>query len=211
MTSRIKLIIGESPYPGKLKYKKIEVKNYLKINNDKELSVGFIAVSKRDDNKLEWCNTMELVMNLFYEDIRENLVENKDELLQKLYNDEIYLINIYNKLLEKENRNGKKLIDKDSNNIDIVGEFINHSNNRDKEIDILMIGNEAINIVTKYCCRKGFSNVTLYSIIHPAAFGRNFENRIKCWEHFNYNDVKYSSSKNVIKAFRKNKVEAENN
>lgn len=206
MKGRIKLIIGESPFPGESNYKKIEIKDYLKIKNDKELSVAFIAVSKKDDNKLEWCSAMKLVMNLFYDDIGENLVENKDELLQKLYNDNIYLINIYNKLLEEKNLKGKKKFDKDSINIDIVGEFIKHSKNRDKEVDILMIGNESINIVTKYCCRKCFPNVKLYSIIHPSARGRSLEDRIKCWEHFEYKEDKYSSSEEVIKAFRKNKV-----
>ena len=118
MTDKIKLIIGESPYPGRKKYRKLEITDYLKIGNNLKLSVGFISVSKKNDENLVWCPTMKKVLNFLYEDSKINHIKSVKELLSLFERERIFLVNIYNKLLP----NNK--IDKSSSIISIIDEFI---------------------------------------------------------------------------------------
>ena len=75
MVNKIRLIVGESPYPGRKTYKKLEIKNYLKLENNKKLVVGFISVSKINDENLVWCPTMKKVLNFLYEDSKINHIK----------------------------------------------------------------------------------------------------------------------------------------
>lgn len=173
MTDKIKLIIGESPYPGRKKYRKLEITDYLKIGNNLKLSVGFISVSKKNDENLVWCPTMKKVLNFLYEDSKINHIKSVKELLSLFERERIFLVNIYNKLLP----NNK--IDKSSSIISIIDEFI--KKNSDKKIEILMVGKESVKIISEKFGNKKYKNIKCYSIIHPAARGRHSDQVKKQW------------------------------
>lgn len=173
MVNKIKLIVGESPYPGRKTYKKLEIKDYLKIKNNKKLVVGFISVSKIDDKNLVWCSTMKKVLNFLYEDSEINHIKSVKELLKLFEDDGIFLVNIYNNLLP----NNK--IDKKSSIISIIEKFI--KDNSDKKIEILMVGKESVKIISENFGNKKYKNIECYSIIHPAARGRHSDQVKKQW------------------------------
>ena len=173
MVNKIRLIVGESPYPGRKTYKKLEIKNYLKLENNKKLVVGFISVSKINDENLVWCPTMKKVLNFLYEDSKINHIKSVKELLSLFKRDGIFLVNIYNELLP----NNK--IDKSSSIISIIDEFI--KKNSDKKIERLMVGKESVKIISEKFGNKKYKNVECYSIIHPAARGRHSDQVKKQW------------------------------
>lgn len=199
MLDRIRLIVGESPYPGRKSYQKLEITDYLKIDNSKKLVVGFISVSRKNDENLVWCPTMKKVLNFLYEDSKINHIKSVKELLNLFERDGIFLVNIYNKLMSNNE------IDKSSSIVSIIDEFI--KKNSDKKIEILMVGKESVKIISENFGNKNIKNIECFSIIHPAARGRHSNQVKKQWITRDYKIMGniYSESDKLKEVFTVNR------